>query len=282
MSESSPSRREELLAGFVMGDLSPEEAEEFQRLLARDPDLVGDSDRLQEVLACLPYALPEEAPPPQLREKILARAERPRWRRYPSPNLKHVAGAIAALLVLALGIDNYRLRRMVSVQTATVETGTIAIAPEVILANQWYGLSELAEDHIKVTKNPKERSPTISELARRFGRELNLTLPITHIDRQELTFVDGSLCNLAKTKGVRLTYKLDGDRPLSFYQLARPKTATYPQPGSSRLYVEHRDRPAIVLWEDEQFLYAIVADAPQERLDRLAEAIVESQEKVSS
>ncbi|MBP0017854.1 MAG: hypothetical protein J7647_09885 [Cyanobacteria bacterium SBLK] len=282
MTEHSPSRMEELMAGFVMGNLSPEEAEEFHHLLARDPSLVDDRDLLQEILECLPYGLPEEEPPPQLRETILQRAERPPLRLYRSPNLKVATGAIAALLVLVLGIDNYRLRRMVSVQTSVVETGTIALAPEAILANQWYGLSELTEDHVKVAKHPKEESPTIQELAKRFDRELDLTLPVTHLDREELTFMSGSLCSLAKTKGVRLTYKLDGDRPLSFYQLARPKTATYPHPGSGRLYVNNRDRPAIVLWEDEQFLYALVADAPQERLDRLAEAIVESQENVSS
>lgn len=282
MTEHSPSRIEELMAGFVMGNLSPEEAEEFHHLLAREPSLVDDRDLLQEILECLPYGLPEEEPPPRVREKILARAKHPRFHWHRSPDLKIVAGAIAALFILVLGIDNYRLRRRVSVQTSGVKTGTIAIAPEVILANQWSGLSELTEDHIKVAKHPKEESPTIRELAQRFDRELNLTLPVTQLDRDELTFINGSLCSLAKTKGVRLTYQLDGDRPLSFYQLARPKTATYPHPGSGRLYVENRDRPAIVLWEDRQFLYVLVADVARERLDRLAEAIVESQENISS
>ena len=75
---------------------------------------------------------------------------------------------------------------------------------------------------------------------------------------------------MVKTKGVRLTYQIEGDRTLSFYQLVRPKTATYPHPGSGRLYIEHRDRPAIILWEDEQFLYALVADESRDRLDRWA------------
>ena len=274
MSEHLPSRVEELMAGFVMGNLSPEEAEEFQHLLARDPDLVEDSDRLQEVLACLPYGLPEEQPSPQLRSRILARAENPAPRRVRSLNLKMMSGAIAALFVLALGIDNYQLRQTLSRTAALGETGTIAIAPEAILANQWNGLSELTEDHLKATQQPTRRSAIeVKQLAKRFHRELDLTLPIAQLDRDDLTFIGGSLCSLAKTKGVRLTYQLEGDRPLSFYQLVRPKTATYPHPGSGRLYVEHGDRPSLVLWEDEEFLYVLVAEVSRDRLERLAEAI---------
>jgi anti-sigma factor RsiW len=282
MSEHSPSRMEELMAGFVMGNLNPEEAEEFHHLLARDPSLVDESDLLQEILECLPYGLPEEEPTPQLREKILARAENPRrlyW--YRSRNFQAATGAIAALLVLALGVDNYRLRQTLSQSASlslTRETvGTIAISPEVISANQWNGLSELTNDHIKATQqvgNSGDRPKiTAQQLAQRFDRERNVSLPVTQLDRDELTFIGGSLCSLVKTKGVRLTYQFEGDRPLSFYQLVKPETATYPHPGSGRLYIEYRHRPAIVLWEDEEFLYALVAEVPRDRLNHLAAAI---------
>ncbi|MGK7928402.1 MAG: hypothetical protein AB4290_24700 [Spirulina sp.] len=275
MTENAPSRLEELMAGFVMGNLSPEEAEEFQHLLARDPRLIHESHLLQEILECLPYGLPEEEPPPQLRDRILAGARNPRR----SLPFKTFAGAIAAVLVLALGIDNYRLRQSLSQPAsgqhfASETLGTIAIAPEVILANQWYGLSELAEDHLKVTKRSStpvdEPEMTVKQLAERFDRELNLSLPLTQLNHDELTLLGGSLCSLVKTKGVRLTYKMEDERSLSFYQLVRPKTATYPHPGSGRLYIERRDRPAIVLWEDDRFLYALVAEVPRDRLDRLA------------
>jgi len=111
----SPEQLEELMAGYVLGDLSPEEAEEFGRLLAENPQLATEVSRLQETMELLPYALPEAEPPPQLRSAILdaVQAEttpKPVQQRSRLPWSK-IAGSIAALLALALGLDNYRLRQ---------------------------------------------------------------------------------------------------------------------------------------------------------------------------
>jgi len=48
-----PERLEELIAGYVLGNLSPEEAEELRRLVAEHP---AEVHRLQEVLELMPYA----------------------------------------------------------------------------------------------------------------------------------------------------------------------------------------------------------------------------------
>ena len=50
MTESTPSEHiQELLAGYVLGDLSPEEAEELKQLLDRDPTIADEVNQLQEV-----------------------------------------------------------------------------------------------------------------------------------------------------------------------------------------------------------------------------------------
>jgi anti-sigma-K factor RskA len=118
-----PEDWEELIAGYALGDLSPEETEALERLLATNPELNAEVARLQETLALMPYALPEQAPPPQLRDTILAAAQRPEAQRSaqasappphrplrPQLTWQRFGGAIAALLMVALAVDNFRLR----------------------------------------------------------------------------------------------------------------------------------------------------------------------------
>lgn len=126
-----PENWQELMAGYALGDLSSEEAESLQRLLTENPDLTSEADQFQEVLALMPYALPEPEPPPRLRDTILSHAQadkkpvgifreerslpdsqKPKgnlpWR---SVSWQNVGGAIAALFLIALAVDNYRLHQ---------------------------------------------------------------------------------------------------------------------------------------------------------------------------
>jgi anti-sigma-K factor RskA len=75
MTSALPDNWQELVAGYALGDLSPEEAEELQRLLANNPNLTVEVASLQEVLALMPYALPQQEPSAQLRNSILAAVE---------------------------------------------------------------------------------------------------------------------------------------------------------------------------------------------------------------
>jgi anti-sigma-K factor RskA len=103
---------EELIAGYVLGDLDSEEVRELERLLAQNPELVKEVAQLQEVMALLPYEIPEVQPSPQLRSKILAAAQGSEnpirvKRRFSLPWIQ----IVAALVAVALGIDSYRLRQ---------------------------------------------------------------------------------------------------------------------------------------------------------------------------
>ncbi|MBW4515182.1 MAG: anti-sigma factor [Timaviella obliquedivisa GSE-PSE-MK23-08B] len=121
-----PENWQELMAGYALGDLSSEEAELLQRLLSENPDLTSEVDHFQEVLALMPYALPEPEPPPHLRTTILSQAQADKKpvgifreeRSLPSSQKprknvlwKNVGGAIAALLLVTLAVDNYRLHQ---------------------------------------------------------------------------------------------------------------------------------------------------------------------------
>ncbi len=112
--EHPHSIEEQLAAGFVMGNLAPEEALEFQQLLVENPDLAVEVDRLQEVLDQVLYGLNEVEPPQHLQQAILTAASHPTnqtlvLKRYEFPWGK-IIGSVAALLILWLGIENYQLR----------------------------------------------------------------------------------------------------------------------------------------------------------------------------
>ncbi|MEB3359028.1 MAG: anti-sigma factor [Synechococcales bacterium] len=123
------------LTDYVLNHLSPEDSAALQERVATDPELAQALAELQEAMSLLPYALPTTAPSPELKQRILQAA------RAKEANLAHLVpaaaahaqepsapllserrllsawggvGAIAALLVIALGVDNYRLRQQVS------------------------------------------------------------------------------------------------------------------------------------------------------------------------
>ncbi|MEA5505292.1 anti-sigma factor [Halotia wernerae UHCC 0503] len=127
-----------LAAGFVVDDLTPEEAEEFRLLLDQHPELVVEVEDLQEILRQVLDGFIEVEAPAHLLPKILEQAEsstrqdtvvkridKSTLGRYSagvagrSPLLwTKIAGSIAALFMVLLGVDNYRLRQNLGVVTA--------------------------------------------------------------------------------------------------------------------------------------------------------------------
>lgn len=120
-----PERLQELAAGYVLGNLAPEEAEQFQQLLKSNPELAAEVDSLQEVLGLMPYALPEVAPPQSVRSAILetalasAKPTTTTSKSKRSPWLwSGIAASAAALLATVIGLDNYRLRQQLELVKA--------------------------------------------------------------------------------------------------------------------------------------------------------------------
>lgn len=125
MTESTPSEHiQELLAGYVLGDLSPEEAEELKQLLDRDPTIADEVNQLQEVLAAIPYNLPEAMPSPRLRSATLKAvveiSESPASESQKRKLLPLVSTVIAALLALVFGFNNYHLRQQLALNEAEI------------------------------------------------------------------------------------------------------------------------------------------------------------------
>lgn len=111
----TPEHLEELMAGYVLGNLCSEEAEEFRKLLTENPEIIQEVNRLQEVLGLLPYALPQISPPQHLRSAIVEAVNTPLKtnpiRKLPTIGWSKVVGSVVAVFALALGTNNYSLRQ---------------------------------------------------------------------------------------------------------------------------------------------------------------------------
>lgn len=114
----------DLLAGYALDNLSPEERATLQTILTQRPELKAEVLAYQETLAMVPYALDPQSLPATLEDRIVAAAgghravPSPSSRRLPRPRWYGAALAAAGLLIVVVGADNYRLRQ----QQMTFET----------------------------------------------------------------------------------------------------------------------------------------------------------------
>jgi len=109
---------QELLASYVLGDLTPEEVASVNQLLDSHPELQTEVRRLQNTLGLIPLALPEAELPPTLGSRILQtasgrstlRANRVGTR---AKTRLGVIGTVAASVVVGFSFYSYRLHQQV-------------------------------------------------------------------------------------------------------------------------------------------------------------------------
>jgi Anti-sigma-K factor rskA len=138
---------EELLTGYVLNALSCDEKTELESYLEDNPELIQRLDSLQEIMGLMAHSARMPAPP-QLREKVLAIPHTPAVSGSPASGLpasgtpgldqsplvnrthrrrspltwQKVGAAIAALLVITLGIETFRMhQQLTSLETELAE-----------------------------------------------------------------------------------------------------------------------------------------------------------------
>lgn len=104
-----PDSARELAPAYALGALDPEEAREFEALLATSPELRREVDEYREVAALLALAGPDASPGDELRARVLDRIDREKTRsidqrRRGSPAPRALWGALAASLLVTLGL----------------------------------------------------------------------------------------------------------------------------------------------------------------------------------
>ncbi|MEM9977224.1 MAG: anti-sigma factor [Cyanobacteria bacterium P01_D01_bin.2] len=116
----------DLLAGYALDDLSPEERTVLTKILAERPDLNAELLAYQETLAMVPYALDPKPLPADLEKNIVAAAQRtappPSQKRWPRLFRRHGLLAAAAAILIVIAGDNYRLRQQQANLKTRLET----------------------------------------------------------------------------------------------------------------------------------------------------------------
>ncbi|MEM9266861.1 MAG: hypothetical protein AAGA46_15190 [Cyanobacteria bacterium P01_F01_bin.13] len=281
---------QELIAGYVLGDLSSTEAEDFQCLLADMPELQAEVAALQEALAMMPYGLDEVEPERELRSQILSAAQAELAQHRPSlqkmrlqknrrfqPRLPWAMSAAAASLAIVCGLATVHLSGQVRRLQTRYPQSELDDSPDQFDINQtWSGLSQLLQDHQRSLTNPEgpvdfaiERPDEIPAVVQGF-QTTRAALPL--LPAKQGTLLGGSNCQLGATQGLRLTYQLETDQTVSAYQLNVAKEE-FPEFQSAQITLQQPYGTGIVLWRDDDYLYALVADLPAAELQNLAYAI---------
>ncbi|MEP0873760.1 anti-sigma factor [Trichocoleus desertorum AS-A10] len=217
---SMPSEELQLLiAGYVLGDLSPEEAAEFERLLRQDPAIAQEVAQMQNALE-MSYAPPEVTPPSHLRSVILDKAQvagaemntQPAFRSRKTLSWRSGLEVAAAVLIVALGINNYRLSQ--ALQTSQAETQRYAALTYILDATE---SNSQAAATVVVNPNTLEATITVQNLpplppgkVYALWTVLTPNAPFTTDQKQAIlteTFQVDERGNLAQTSSVSKVYR---------------------------------------------------------------------------
>jgi anti-sigma-K factor RskA len=124
----------ELLAGYVLGDLSSDDMIRVKQHLETHPEAVEEVKALEMALGLLPFGLPDRPVPPHIKTTLFRQiapvARQARGRR----RWMVLAGGMAAAAIAALGVQNYQLQAQI--QGARQEVATLRSAQEKWVANR--------------------------------------------------------------------------------------------------------------------------------------------------
>ena len=110
---------EEILAGYVLGDLNETELVWFNQQLTANPHLKERVAQLKLTLNLLPYSLPADIPQNNIRSQILTKTSpKPA---YPKYRWGWIIGVVTVISTLLLGVNNINLRQQMAFIQARLE-----------------------------------------------------------------------------------------------------------------------------------------------------------------
>ncbi|PZU93379.1 MAG: hypothetical protein DCE90_16545 [Pseudanabaena sp.] len=215
--EKYPEEWAEILAGYVLGDLSTDEVTRMHQLISDYPEIIEEIDRFQAALAMLPLGLNESQPAADLRDRIEAVAmplstdlladpldparnlQLTSTRRSPFQYKKFWKaaqigfGGLGAIALILLGIDNYQMRQQIANNAVELQKHrqTIAIlqaADNRLISLKGMGAIPAASGSVMIAPNEQTAMITIQNLR-----------PISPDDSYRLwAVVDGKKIDCAK------------------------------------------------------------------------------------
>ena len=217
-----PPNWEALITGYVLSDLTPEEAALVKQYLETYPELACEVESLQATLALFPLSLPKAKPSEGLRSQILEAAQKdlsstvktqqtpvspspslPLSPFSPKPWLK-IAGLAAVGLIASLGFFNYRLNQ----KLATAETDLSNYRLQTELSQTQQELS-LYQEALSVLKQPNNRLLALKSITPDISSSGSLVIA-PNSEAAILTLK--KLPNLSEDKVYRLWAFVDGKK----------------------------------------------------------------------
>lgn len=302
VSNSLSPEHQELLAGYVLGDLDPEEMIVVQELLRNAPHLEQEVVNLQEALGAIPLALDPQQPPENLKDRILVAADlstssvdsatvdsatvdsetiqasqrRSLWKKI---TWGKIVTGIAVAGAIALGLQNLQLRQ----QLAQTENQPYKIAVNAVDSDEglpqetWQSFTEVLQDHQQsVTRDqgPVDfASQDVAAVRSQYSQRIALSDTFPELKKAKL--LGGSFCELSKTQGIRLSYKVPGqnteENMISFYQLNRKgfslDITETPMP------IQVFDGPNGLVWGDRNYVYVLVGEVSMDTIRQLRRSL---------
>jgi anti-sigma-K factor RskA len=124
----------ELLAGYVLGDLSSDDMIRVKQHLETHPEAVEEVKALEMALGLLPFGLPDRPVPPHIKTTLFRQIAPVTRQARGSRRWMVLAGGMAAAAIAALGVQNYQLQARI--QGAQHEVATLRSAQEKLVANR--------------------------------------------------------------------------------------------------------------------------------------------------
>lgn len=112
---------DELLAGYVLGNLDEAELTWLNQELSTNPKLREKIKKLEATLSLIPYSLPANSPHPHLKNKILNKARLSNKKTHDFNRLIWLISAVTASTTLWLGINNHGLRQQIAVKNSQLQ-----------------------------------------------------------------------------------------------------------------------------------------------------------------
>ena len=107
-------RLEEILAGYVLGDLDEAEMAWLNQQLIANPQLQEQIDELTTTLNLMPYGLPQTVPSDNLENSVLTQAQKQSSSSRPAFKWGWIISGVTILSTLFLGWQNYSLKQQLA------------------------------------------------------------------------------------------------------------------------------------------------------------------------
>ncbi|PZD74680.1 hypothetical protein C1752_00619 [Acaryochloris thomasi RCC1774] len=272
MFESLTPEQRELMAGYVLGEIDPDELAQVRELLRQYPVLEQEVLSLQDALGAVPLGLETEKPPAELRSRLLTSATpiSTGVSKKRSVPWGRMVVALAVGVSVLLGLQNWQLRQQLATRSPKGVSDKSQVSA--LRIEESLTFEEILLDHqnsLSRSQGPADfATQDIAAVRSKYASRFELPTQLPQLQKAQL--LGGSFCELSQIKGIRFSYRVKTGETLSFYQLTRSEGLLERLDADSEQPVLVSEEPNTFIWDDQNYLYILVGDLPASEMRQLA------------